>query len=116
MPLTMEEKEKYSALFELYTGQNVSPYKWNDNAVEALSEMISKLQDCTIGIGSLSTVIPQAKEIILGVKGLEDWAKRVPLDILKVWVMTKKHLVVSKICSDFGLSILKTNVLRKLME
>ncbi|MCP4746611.1 MAG: hypothetical protein GY874_10810 [Desulfobacteraceae bacterium] len=116
MPLTMEEKEKYSALFELYSGYKYPSYKWNENAVEALLEMISKLQDCTIGIGSLTTVIPQAKEIILGVKGLEDWAKRVPIDILKITVLTNKHIIVSKLCSNFGLKMLTDTVRVKLME
>ncbi|MCP4746883.1 MAG: hypothetical protein GY874_12210 [Desulfobacteraceae bacterium] len=115
MPLTIEEKEKCSALFELYSSYKHSPNQWNDEAAKALSVMIDKLQNCTIGIAALHAAIPKPQEL-RGIKGLQDWIKRVSLDILKTTAKTKKNMIVSRICSDAGLRILTTNVRAELMK
>ena len=102
MPLTTEEKKKCAALFEIYSGIQTEPYRWNDHAAETLSEMIDRLKNCSDGIASLYAVIPRPYEL-RSLEGLKEWLMRIPVDIIEAQAKIRKGEVVSKICSDAGL-------------
>ncbi|MEE9412029.1 MAG: hypothetical protein V3V22_03145, partial [Methylococcales bacterium] len=57
--MTGEEREKCAWLFHVFTGETLESHKWNDDAAEALYQMIRQIKHCSTGLAFIPTVPPK---------------------------------------------------------
>ena len=108
LTMTRAEREQCAKVYEIYTGIEMTPSRWNREAADLLGEMVRQVEQCSRALGTFMAFFPRE----LPEKGAWQWLAGIMLRIIENEAMIKKGyartICLKTVTKKFEISIAET--------